>query len=127
MFNIDKNGHHYQQLVFSEQSIYCLRLSTRYDLSYTIVILTYDNECSCHIFLLIRRSRNLKPSRRVYSITYARVRIVYDKSYHVDMPLPNNDIEHNNSDQEQDDSTDNIESPPNNSDSTTSTVFIFRV
>ena len=67
----------------------------------------------------------MKPSRRVYSITYARVRILYDKSYHVDMSLPDNDIEHNNSDQEQDESTDNIESPPNNSDSTTIARFLF--
>ena len=40
-------------------------------------------------FLLIRRWRNLKPNicTRVYSITYARVRIVHDKSYRVDRPL----------------------------------------
>ena len=37
-------------------------------------------------FLLIRRCRILKHDiyTRVYSITYARVRIVYDKSYRVD-------------------------------------------
>ncbi len=40
-------------------------------------------------FLLIRGWRNLKHDicTRVYSITYARVRIVYDKSYRVDRPL----------------------------------------
>ncbi len=41
------------------------------------------------------------------------------------MSLPDNDIEHNNSDQEQDESTDNIESPPNNSDSTTIARILF--
>ncbi len=40
-------------------------------------------------FLLIRGWANLKHDicTRVYSITYARVRIVCDKSYRVDRPL----------------------------------------
>ncbi len=40
-------------------------------------------------FLLIRRWRNLKPDicMCIYLITYARVRIVHDKSYCVERPL----------------------------------------
>ena len=59
----------------------------RYDLSHTTVILAYENECCCQIFAHLLMAKF--EIWRSYSITYARVRIVYSKSYRVDSPPTN--------------------------------------